>query len=126
MHTTTGFRKSLDLMEQWGLLICDSRAFPPAEHDLKGGDQGNGSDVTKNPDSAKANETTGDNEHVEGRGEAKKPGAVEIEEAAGGGSSENASRVHATANDLPEVPRTEPITGEEPEPKRQKQQPSDQ
>ncbi|KFY59288.1 hypothetical protein V496_05738 [Pseudogymnoascus sp. VKM F-4515 (FW-2607)] len=107
-------------------------AFPPTEQDLKGGDEGNESeqietgDAAENPDAVEAKETTDDKEKVEGKDEAKKPEAVESKETADGDVSGYLSGPHATVDDLPEVPQAEPSVGDEPEPKRQKQQqPSD-
>lgn len=127
MRTTIGSRKSFHLMPKWDLLTWGRWAFPPTEQDLKGGDQGNksehieGSDATEEPDAVKAKGTTDDNEQVEGTGKAKKPGVVEAGKKTGSGASGNPSGSHATVDDLPEVPKVEPSTGNEPEPKRQKQ-----
>lgn len=99
---------------------------------MKGGDEANESeqvetsDAAENPDAVEAKETTDDKEKVEGKDEAKKPEAVESKETADGDVSGNLPGPHATVDDLPEVPQAEPSAGDEPEPKRQKQQqPSD-
>ncbi|OBT62513.1 hypothetical protein VE03_07997 [Pseudogymnoascus sp. 23342-1-I1] len=107
-------------------------AFPPTEQNLKGedkvneGEQIESSDAAEKPDAVEAKETTNENEKVEGRDEVKKPEVVEAGKAADDDISGNLSEPQATVDDLPEVPQAEPSTGDEPGPKRQKQQqPSD-
>jgi hypothetical protein len=107
MRTTTGSRKLPLPIVHVNILIFGSWAFPPAEQDLKEGDQDN------------------KGEQVEGSDKAKEVEVVGAKETAVGGSSGNISGVHATVDDLPEVPKAEPSTGGEPGAKRQKQQPSD-
>ena len=89
------------------ILIWDSWAFPPAEQDLKGGDEADKSEQAEDSDKAKKAQVVGAEETVVAGSSGKKLGA------------------HATVDDLPEVPKAEPSTGGEPGAKRQKQQPSD-
>ncbi|KFY88586.1 hypothetical protein V500_06259 [Pseudogymnoascus sp. VKM F-4518 (FW-2643)] len=107
-------------------------AFPPTEQDLKGGDQANeseqgkGGEPAEQPDVVKAKEATDDNEQTEASNKAEKAEVVGAGETVVGSTSGNVSGSHATVDDLPEVPKAEPSTGDEPESKRQKQQqPSD-
>ncbi|KFZ07618.1 hypothetical protein V501_06283 [Pseudogymnoascus sp. VKM F-4519 (FW-2642)] len=83
------------------------RVFPPAGQDLKGGDQANESKQAEDSDKS------------------KKAEVVEAGGATIGGASEKVSGSQTTVDDLPEVPKAEPSTEDGPEPKRQKQQPSD-
>ncbi|OBT90536.1 hypothetical protein VE02_00977 [Pseudogymnoascus sp. 03VT05] len=94
------------------------RAFPPAEQDLKEGGQANESKQAEDSYNAKA-------EKDEKAEKAEKPGVVGAEETAVDDASVNLSESHTIVDDFPEVPKTEPSTGDGPEPKRQKQQPSD-
>ncbi|KFY25305.1 hypothetical protein V493_04719 [Pseudogymnoascus sp. VKM F-4281 (FW-2241)] len=97
------------------------RAFPPTKQDLNGGRQADeseqieNSDTAEKPDAVKAKAATDVNEKAEGGEESNK---LDV-------SSGNLSGSHATVDDLPEVPKAEPSTEDGPEPKRQKQQPSD-
>lgn len=96
---------------------------------MNGGDQANESEQVKGGDPAdvvKAKEATDDNEQAEASDKAEKGKVVGAGETAVGSTSRNVSGSHATVDDLPEVPKAEPSTGDEPESKRQKQQqPSD-
>jgi hypothetical protein len=74
---------------------------------LKGGDQANESKETEDSDKA------------------EKAKVVESGGAAIDGASGKVAGSQTTVDDLPEVPKAEPSTGDGPEPKRQKQEPSD-
>jgi hypothetical protein len=96
-------------------LICVSRIFPPTEQDLKGGET---QDEAQTTDQASEKERTESGDETEN--ETEKPGTGGSGETQRGGIARDRSKHHATVGDFPEVPETEPSTGDEPAPKRQR------